>query len=84
MCRLHLSYNAIGNEGLMAFAKALQQNTTLERLNIDANENISDQAILAMAHALPHMKGLKHLSLHGMGPMEKSTWEGLVQGSQQN
>ena len=79
MCRLHLLHNVIGNEGLVAFAKALQQNTILETLNMDANKNISDQGILVMVHALSHMNGLEHLSLRGMGCMEMSTWEAFQQ-----
>jgi Ran GTPase-activating protein (RanGAP) involved in mRNA processing and transport len=62
LTHLDLSYNKLGDEGVIAIAQTLRKNKTLTSLDL-TDTNISDQAALAIIEALAHNTTLTQLYL---------------------
>jgi hypothetical protein len=58
LTRLSLSQCGIGDVGIIALVSALEQNISLLRLDLRSNDDVSEQAFLALAESLPEIKVL--------------------------
>ena len=70
--KLDLSYNDLGDDGVIAIAHALRSNTTLTTLNL-TRTNIGDRAALAMIEALSHNQALSHLHICNRNITDQTT-----------
>jgi Ran GTPase-activating protein (RanGAP) involved in mRNA processing and transport len=59
LTRLSVSYCAIGDDGFIALMSALEQNTSLLKLDLLFGNLVNERAFLALAESLPDIKGLQ-------------------------
>ena len=72
----------IGNDGAIALAQSLHQNSTLQILNL-SNNSIGDEGAVALAQALPKNHSLRYFSLSDIVIGERVASE-FVQALAQN
>jgi hypothetical protein len=62
--RLSLSDCGIGDDGFIALISALEQNTSLLRIDLRNNQCFSERAFLALAESLPDIKFLQRVDFN--------------------
>jgi hypothetical protein len=80
LTRLNLSQYGIGDDGFIALVSALEQNTSLLRLDLRRFQDVSERALLALAESLPEIKVLQRIDLKwcaGLAPAMPLLLEGL-------
>lgn len=70
---LDLTGNDLKDADAHHIAEAIMDNRTSQELHLGGNK-FTDVGVMAIARALPHMQGLKKLSLWGL--LGKSIWRG--------
>jgi Ran GTPase-activating protein (RanGAP) involved in mRNA processing and transport len=81
--RLSLGWCSIDDDGFVAIVLALEQNTTLQILNLQYN-NFGERGYMALAESLPNIKGLHQLNIRGRGGFELTTLSLLLKGFRKN
>jgi hypothetical protein len=72
----------ISDDGILALMSALEENETLEFLDLD-NNAFSVQGYLALASSLPNIKGLRHIDFSCM-TSDPSVMPALLEGFREN
>jgi Ran GTPase-activating protein (RanGAP) involved in mRNA processing and transport len=82
LAHLHLTECRISDDGILALMSALEENETLEFLDLD-NNAFSVQGYLALASSLPNIKGLRHIDFSCM-TSDPSVMPALLEGFREN
>jgi Ran GTPase-activating protein (RanGAP) involved in mRNA processing and transport len=80
--QLELDCCDIGDDGLVALVSALEQNDSLQILNLAGN-NVGERGLMALAESLPNIKGLQQIDLVANGSLQ-STQLLLLEGFRKN
>jgi Ran GTPase-activating protein (RanGAP) involved in mRNA processing and transport len=81
--RLHLGFCGIGDDGFVAVVSALEQNTSLQILELQYNL-IAERGYMALAESLPNIKGLQQINFSVNACFQSTTVPLLLEGFRKN
>lgn len=76
---LQLGSNQIGDDGLKALSQALITNSSVIRLNVEANSDIGEEGATALGDMLAVNRTLTNISIHGIGQDTDRLAENILQ-----
>jgi Ran GTPase-activating protein (RanGAP) involved in mRNA processing and transport len=81
--QLQLDICGIRDDGFVALVSTLEQNTSLQILDLDGN-HVDDRGFMALAESLPSIKGLQEIKMPAANESCKLTLLLLLEGFQKN
>jgi Ran GTPase-activating protein (RanGAP) involved in mRNA processing and transport len=81
--RLDLNWCGIDYDGFVALVSALEQNTSLQIVNLQRNR-FGERGFLALAESLPNIKGLQQITISAYGGFPLTTLPFLLEGFRKN
>jgi hypothetical protein len=81
--RLDLGWCGIGDDGFVAMVSALEQNTSLQILNLQDNY-FGERGFMALAESLPNIRGLQQIDLRSTESFQSTTLPLFLEGLRKN